>query len=90
MESENPKVDMPNLITYLNDTPLLEEVCGSTWLQEEIRKDMRSKEIGMHAQDMRTVLDSIVNTIRGDLHDFSMSTRIFTLTTTKLFIQYDQ
>ena len=51
---------------------------------------MLSKEIGMHAQDMRIVLDSIVNTIRGDLHDFSMSTRIFTLTTTKLFIQYDQ
>jgi hypothetical protein len=35
---------------------------------------MRSKEIGMHAQDMTTVLDSIVNIIRGDLYNCSMST----------------
>jgi hypothetical protein len=45
-------------------------------LQEEIRKDMRSKEIGMHAHDMTTVLDSIVNIIRGDMYDCSMRTRI--------------
>lgn len=69
-ESQNPKVDMPNLDYLSQWHTFTRRVCGSTWLQEEIRKDMRSKEIGMHAQDMKTVLDSIVNTIKGTYMTF--------------------
>ena len=43
-----------------------------------------SKEIGLRAQDMSIILNSRVNmNAREDLHDYSMSTRIFTLTMKK-------
>jgi hypothetical protein len=37
------------------------------------------KEIGLHAQNMITILDSIGNVIGGDLDDHLMSSRIFTI-----------
>ena len=44
------------------------------------------KEIGPHAQNMLTILGSIVNIILGDLYDHLMSMRIFTLMMNKIFI----
>ena len=65
MVSENlgAKVDEPNLITYLNWTPIFEWCvvrCGS---KNGYQKDMCLKEIGLHAQNMIIILDSIVNVI---------------------------
>ena len=51
---------------------------------------MCSKEIGPHAQDMITILDSIINIIgRGGGVNMTnlMSTRIFTLIMNKIFIR---
>jgi hypothetical protein len=41
--------------------------------------------IGLHAQNMNTILGSIVNVIGVDLYDHLMSTRIFTLIMNKIF-----
>jgi hypothetical protein len=43
------------------------------------QKDMGLKEIGLHVQNMITILGSIVNSIGRDLYDHLMSTIIFTL-----------
>ena len=40
-------------------------MCGLVWLQEWIQKDICSKEIGLHAQIMITLLSPIVNIIGG-------------------------
>jgi hypothetical protein len=47
-------------------------------------KDMCSREIGLHAQNMTTITSSIVSIIRGDFHDHLMSMRIFTLNMNKV------
>ena len=48
------------------------------WLQERISKKMCSVEIGLRTQNVRTILDSIVNINWEDSYDHLMSTRIFT------------
>ena len=40
---------------------------------------MFSKEIGLNAQNVISILGSIVNMIGGDLYENLMNTRIFTL-----------
>ena len=56
------------------------------WLQVQIPKDMRLKKIGVHAQNMITILVSIVNIIEEDLYDHLMSTRISLLIMNKRFV----
>ena len=43
------------------------------------RKDTCLIEIGLRAQNMLTILGSMVNMIEADLHDHLMDTRTFTL-----------
>ena len=42
--------------------------------------------IGLRAQNMLTIMSSIINMIREDLYDNLMSTQIFTSITNKIFI----
>ena len=73
----NPKEDNPSSVTFLVRTPIFE------WfvLQEWTSQDMFSKEIGQCVQETVTILGSIVNINGewGDLCDYSLGTRIFTL-----------
>ena len=50
--------------------------CGS---KNGHKTDVCLKDIELHAQNILTILGSIVNRIRGDLYDHLMSTGIFTL-----------
>ena len=50
------------------------------------QKDMCSKEIGLRAQDMLTILGSILNMIEADPYDHLMRRRIFTLIMNKMLI----
>lgn len=56
-----PKVDNPCLITFLVGTPIFE------WYVSKDRdhRDMSSKEIGLSAQNMISILDSTINIIGG-------------------------
>ena len=51
------------------------------------QKNMISKEIGLPAQNMLSILSSTINIIVEDLHDHFMSTRIFNLILNKIFIR---
>ena len=46
-----------------------------------------SKEIGLRAQNLLTILGSVVNIIGGDQYDHLMISIIFTLITNKIFIE---
>ena len=53
----------------------------------ELRKrSMCLKEIGLHLQNMKINLNSIINMIGWDLHDRLSSTKIFTLIMSMIFI----
>ena len=81
------KVDMPNSVTYRNQTPTCEWYvvwCGS---KNGYQKDMRSKEIGQCAQNMITILGSLVKSIRGGAYmTILWAQQIFTLLMNKIFI----
>lgn len=53
------KVDVPNLVAYLNWTPRL--ICGSMWLQERYQKTTCLKDIGLRSQNKMTILGPIIN-----------------------------
>ena len=59
------------------------------WLDVDRRTDTKEmcvqERIGLHAQQMLTIVGSIVNMIRGNLHDHLTSMRIFTLISNKKF-----
>ena len=58
--------------------------CGS---KNGYQNDMMClKEIGICAQPMITILNSIVNMIGGELYNHLMSTRVFALTINKMFV----
>ena len=59
-------------------------------LQEWRPKEHVFKEIGLCAQNMTTVLNSIVNIIGGDLYDHLMSTKIFTLNMNEIFMNFEE
>ena len=50
------------------------------------QQDMCLKEIVLHAQNMMTILGSIINKFGEDPHDHLLSIRIFTLKRKKIFI----
>jgi hypothetical protein len=60
------------------------------WFGVDLRtrhhKDTCSKEIRLHAQNMLTILHSMLNTIGGDLYDHLMSTGIFTFIVNEIII----
>ena len=59
------KVDIPNSITYFDWTPLFEWYVVRCSSKNGDQKDMCLKEIGLHAQNMITILGSIVNISGG-------------------------
>ena len=82
----NGKVDVPNSVTYLRRTLIFEWYvvwCGS---KNKYQKDTCLKEIGLHAQNMITIVASIIDLLGGNLYDHSMSTRIFTLILNKIYV----
>ena len=77
---------MPNSVTSLNRRPVFKWVI---WLGVAPTTDAKktcSKEIGLCAQNMTTILGSIVNIIVGVLYVRLMSVRIFTLIMHKILI----
>ena len=58
------EVDVPNLVTIPNRTPLFEWYVVRCGFKNGYPNDMCSKEIGQRAQNMITILGSIVNTIK--------------------------
>ena len=63
--SHYPKVDMPNLVAELNQTPISEWYvvrCGS---KSGYQKDMCLKGIRLRSQNMITILGPIVNVLGG-------------------------
>ena len=50
---------MPNLVIYCNWTPTIEWHTILVWLQEQIPKIYVLNEIGLHSQNITTILDSI-------------------------------
>jgi hypothetical protein len=69
---------LPNSITYLDWTPIIEWVCSQVWFHKQIPKDVCKKEFGLHAQNTITIIGSIVNIIgwEGDLYDQLISRKI--------------
>ena len=79
--------DVPDSIISLYHIPILEWLgnkCGS-W--NGYQKGMCLKEIGLHAQNMLTILSLIVNIIDGiHIYDHVTKTRIFTLIMYNIFV----
>ena len=71
---------MPNLTTYLNQILIFEGYVVRCAFKNAYQKDTCLKEIGLHAQNMTTILGSIVNIIGGrDRYDHLMSTKTFNM-----------
>ena len=73
----------PHLVTYLDWTPLFE--CYMLWCgsKNKYQKGILCfKKIGVCAQNMKTVISSIVN-----IYDHLVSTKIFTLIMNQIFIR---
>ena len=64
--TEISKVSGPNLVTYLNQTTVIEWCVGRCGSKNGLQKDMFLKEIWLRAQDLLTILDSIVSIIAGN------------------------
>jgi hypothetical protein len=59
------KVSRPDSDIYLNETPTFEWWVVRFRIKNGHQKEMCSKEIGLQAQNVLTILSSIVNTIGG-------------------------
>jgi hypothetical protein len=57
--------DKPYLVTFLNERPIFEWCVVSCVSKNGHQKDIGSKEIGLCAQNVRTILGSKVNMIEG-------------------------
>ena len=80
------KANMPYSVTSLIGTTMFEWCvvrCGS---ENAYQKHMYSNEIGLCAQNMMTILNSMVHVMCGDLYDHLMSTKNFLLIPNKVFI----
>ena len=54
-------VNGPNSIPYLDRTPVVKTYVIKCGFKSKYQKDMCSKEIGLHAQKLLIILDSIIN-----------------------------
>ena len=78
------KVSGPNLLTYLNRTLIFELVrCGSKYGHQN---NICSKDIGLCAQNLLTILGSFVNIIGGTYMIVLGKRSVFTLAINKIFI----
>lgn len=77
--------------TCLNQTQLQSRhlYVSCMWLDVDLRTDTKEmcvqERIELHAQQLLTIIGSIVNMIRGNLHGHLTSMRIFTLISNKIF-----
>ena len=75
------QVDVPNLVSYLTQPPILESYvirCGS--------KNKDEKEIGLRVQNMIVIIYSTFNIIMGNIYDHIKITRFFTLMMNRTFV----
>ena len=79
------KGDVPNLVTYLNQTPMFESYAVKYGSKNVYHKDMCLKVIGSRAQNL-TILGSIVNIIVGTYMTINWNMRILTLLMHVIFI----
>ena len=63
---------MPNLVTYLNWTPLVEWHVVSCDPRTDAKHTCGLEEIGLHSQHIISILGSIINIIGGNLCDHLM------------------
>jgi hypothetical protein len=77
---QSSKIDMPNLVTYLYQTPTIKWYLVRSNFKNKFQKDKCLKKVGLRAQNMIVILGSIVNMIG------LMSTRIFALIKIKMFV----
>ena len=75
------------MVTSLNQTPTFELYMVRCGPNIGYKKNMCSKKIGLHAQNMRTILNLIFNINGKDPCDHLMSTHVFTLIMIKIFIR---
>lgn len=80
---QHVKINVPNLVTSLDQTPILEWYVVRCDFKNIYQKDiMPFKEIGLSGQDMITILVLTIHIIEvggvGDLYDHLMSMGIFT------------
>ena len=59
------KINMPNSITYLNLSPILEWCMATCEPKNGYQKGMWLKEIGLCAQNLLSILDSTININEG-------------------------
>ena len=81
-------INVPNLVSYLNQTPIFEWYvvwCGSK--NEYQNYNVCLQEIGLRAQNVITILSSIVSMIKEDLYNHFVSLRIFILIMNKIIIR---
>lgn len=79
----------PNSIISLNMTGIFKWYVVRRAAKNKNQKDMCSKETAVHAQNMITILGSIMTIIfiwEVDLHDHLMSIKMFTLIMNEIFI----
>ena len=86
--SKYDKVSGPFMVIFL----ISQLYVSGVWFSVDVRMDTKkcircSKEIGLHAQNLITILGSRESSTQlgGDLYDHLMSTRIFILTMIKIF-----
>ena len=79
------KLSRPVMVTFPNWTAMFEWCVVSCGCKNALKKDLCWREIGLCAENVNhSRLNSQDNW--GDLYDYLMSTRIFTLTMSKIFI----
>jgi hypothetical protein len=79
------KVDMPKLVTSLNQTPIFQWYVVWFGSKNGYQEDMCLREIRLCAHNMITILGSMLNVI-GGTYDHLMSVRLFTSRMNKIFI----
>ena len=78
---------MSNSITYLSLTLIFEGHVVRGASKNRHHNDMYVNKIELHAQNMITILSSIINIIEEDLYDHLMHMEIVTLIMNQIFIE---
>jgi hypothetical protein len=75
------KVDVPIWVTYLNRTPIFEWYVVACGFKNGCKENMGVKKIGLHVQNMISIIGSIVNKIERPFDEH----HIFHLLMNKVF-----
>ena len=83
---------MSNVETGVNPleiwTPICEWCAVKVWIEDQTLKDICLEEIGLHSQIMLTILcESTINRFGTIVYVCLMSTQVFTLVISRIFIR---